>query len=197
MTLEEIIDMKDGPARTAALAAWFQGLYRDPDDPPVLVGGAAVELYTGGAYVTGDLDFVGSVPEDVAASLHEMGFRKQGRHWVREEGRVFIEIPGTYLAAGQLAVELEVPPVTVRVVSPEDALVDRLAAWKHWRSSADGVSALLIWKQQEGFLDQDRLRARARSEHVADALDSIVEFSRRLGGRKPEEEEVREWFDKP
>ncbi len=69
--------MGPGPERTAALVAWFQGLFEDRSEAPVLVGGGAVELYTGGAYVTGDLDFVGSTTDSVAERLQEEGFKRR------------------------------------------------------------------------------------------------------------------------
>jgi hypothetical protein len=182
------------PDRIAALAAWLQGLCGE--DPPILVGGGAVELYTAGAYVTGDLDFVGTMDERTKHGLEEVGFRKAGRHWVHQEERVFLEFPGSELAPGQRAVELQLRDWIVRLVSPEDALVDRLAAWKHWRSSVDGASAFLIWTQQSPALDLGRLAERARKEHVADALEELRAFSRRLEGRIPTEEEVRRWAER-
>ena len=57
--------MADGPAKTARLAAWVQGLYEGLGSAPILVGGAVVELITGGAYTTGDLDFAGTVPKEI------------------------------------------------------------------------------------------------------------------------------------
>ena len=54
MNLALILTMPDGVAKTAALVAWVQGLFV-PGKEPVLVGGAAVELYTGGAYTAGRL----------------------------------------------------------------------------------------------------------------------------------------------
>src|SRR5687768_4589224 len=98
--------MADSPARTAALAAWVQGLF--VGSPAVLVGGSAVELYTSGAYVSGDLDFVGAVPAEVAARLRRAGFRKTGRHWVHERGRVFLEFPASRLEPTQEVVDLSV-----------------------------------------------------------------------------------------
>ncbi len=80
--------MPDGPAKTALLAAWVQGLYEGPAPVPILVGGAVVELVTGGAYTIGDLDFAGTVPQDVAVQLRNAGFEKQGRHWIHSEGKL-------------------------------------------------------------------------------------------------------------
>jgi hypothetical protein len=182
------------PDRIAALAAWLQGLCGE--DPPILVGGGAVELYTGGAYVTGDLDFVGKLGDTARHGLEEAGFRKVGRHWVQGEERVFFEFPGSALAPGERAVELRMRNWRVRLVSPEDAMVDRLAAWKHWRSSVDGASAFLLWRQQATSLDLERLAERARKEHVTDALEALKAFDRRLDGRIPTEEEIREWAER-
>jgi hypothetical protein len=43
---------------------------------PILVGGAAVELYTGGAVVSGDFDLVEANPPDFEKVLAEFGFEK-------------------------------------------------------------------------------------------------------------------------
>ncbi|MEW6338818.1 MAG: hypothetical protein AB1625_15640 [Acidobacteriota bacterium] len=72
MELDRVLALGEGPTKTAAPAAWVQGLFPH-GAVPVLVGGAAVELYTGGAYVTGDLDFVGRVPAPVARALVAVG----------------------------------------------------------------------------------------------------------------------------
>jgi DNA-binding XRE family transcriptional regulator len=42
------ISQPEGPGRTAAIAAWVQSLFADENQVPVLVGGAAVEILTGG-----------------------------------------------------------------------------------------------------------------------------------------------------
>ena len=42
------VSLPEGPGRTAAIAAWVQSLFGDENQVPVLVGGAAVEILTGG-----------------------------------------------------------------------------------------------------------------------------------------------------
>jgi hypothetical protein len=99
--LSPILEATDGPDKTAALAAWVQGLFEKGSEP-ILVGYAAVELYTRGAYTSGDLDPVGTLSPAARKALVDAGFRRQGRHWVHEEGQVFLEFPSSTLLEGGL-----------------------------------------------------------------------------------------------
>ncbi|HET6343151.1 MAG TPA: hypothetical protein VFG78_13320 [Gemmatimonadota bacterium] len=181
--------MDPGPERTAALVAWFQGLFEDRSEAPVLVGGGAVELYTGGAYVTGDLDFVGSTTDAVAERLHEEGFKRKGRHWVHEEGGIFIELPARSFDRVVRVDSFRIGDWTIRILSPEDILVDRLAAWTFWRSSVNGVNAYLIWRDRGKEMDLDWLARLAKLEGVEDALARLRDFA----GRDRNREEVEAW----
>ena len=97
MTFEDALSFPEGPERTAAIAAWVQGLFLGDEQVPVPVGGAAVEILTGGAYTTGDLDFVGFVPATVRREFEMNGFKKTGRHWIHERAQIFLEFPGDAL----------------------------------------------------------------------------------------------------
>jgi hypothetical protein len=192
MSLSAALALPDGPARTAALAAWVQSLFPAGCEP-VLVGGAAVELYTGGAYATGDLDFVGMVSPAVARTLSAAGFVRHGRHWVLEAGQVFVEFPGDALGGGELAARILVGECEVIIVSPEDALVDRLAAWKHWSSMVDGVNAWLLFRAQKTVLDRSRLGKRVADAGVEDAFRALLRLDRRARSREVGTAEIERW----
>ena len=182
-----------GHRRTAALAAWFQGLF-PPGMAPVLVGGAAVELFTGGAYATGDLDFVGDVPGVVAQHLRAAGFERRGRHWVHETLRLFIELPGRVVRPASKPVRIIVGDSEVLAIAPEALLADRLAAWKFWGSSIDAANALRLLTAL-GARINPRLAAKlARELDVEDERRRLVRFVRRLGGRAPTETEMERWL---
>ncbi len=187
--LKEIAALLPGPSRTAAIAAWIQGLFLERI--PVLVGGAAVELYTGGSYTTGDFDFVGQVPSRVARVLEKEGFRKEGRHWIHEDFEIFVEFPGSAVAPGERTAVLEIDGIRILTLSPEDLIVDRLAAWKFWRSETDGISAYLIWRAQERRLDHERLVSVALRGDVSDELEALRELASR--GRSISEGELEQW----
>jgi hypothetical protein len=188
----QAIRLKDGPKRTAALAAWVQSLF--PDRTPVLVGGAAVELYTGGAYTTGDLDFVGQVSPSADSALSEAGFRREGRHWVHETQEIFIEFPGSAVAVGEKTATIIVDGIHVLTLSPEDILVDRLSAWQFWKSATDGINAFLIWKAQRERLDDRRLASIARDRGVTVALGELRKLIE--AGDSPSSETLEQWANR-
>ena len=189
MDFARALRREPGPDRTAAIVAWFQSLF--DSDPPVLVGGAAVELYTGGAYRTGDLDFVGRVPREVSRMLEGTGFKKRGRHWIHEEAEVYIELPAAAFDRKVRIDAIQIDEWTIVLLSPEDVLVDRLAAWKFWRVPVEGINSYLLYRARGQAMDGKRLEEVAGVEGVADALDSL----RRFGDRDREPEEIEAWAE--
>lgn len=190
-TLRKILSFPEGPRRTAALVAWLQGLYDTDLEKPILVGGAAVELYSGGAYTTGDLDFVGSVPPAVASALEDAGFDRRGRHWIHEAGEIFIEFPSSGLDGGEESVTLEAEGHNVVVVDPEALIADRLAAWQAWKSPEDGVNAWLVARGRK--LDLQRVDALAEAKGVSAAATAFTKAVDNWRDRDPTRKELVAW----
>src|SRR5882724_9171336 len=61
------------------LAAAFDRVVEQGYERPVLVGGGAVEFYTGGAVVSGDFDVVTDAQTVFEAALVELGFKREDR----------------------------------------------------------------------------------------------------------------------
>jgi len=190
-SLARILSLPEGTRRTAALVAWVQGVYETEEEKPILVGGAAVELYTGGAYTTGDLDFVGSVPPRVAKALKKAGFEQRGRHWIHDVGQVFIEFPASGLEGGEESIVLETEGERILVVEPEALVADCLAAWQVWQSPEDGVNAWLITRGRR--LDLHRVDVLAGAKGVSLAARRLAEVVERWQERDPTEEELVSW----
>ena len=193
MSLLQALSLPEGPRRTAAIAAWVQGLFSGEDQAPVLVGGAAVEILTGGAYTTGDLDFVGFVPPFVRDILEENGFKRSGRHWIHEVAEIFLEFPGEALDPKEKAIRYEAFGHDLVLISLEDLLVDRLGAWAHWKSGVDGANAFLLFRLCRSEIDQDRLTRRAREAGFELALNALREFDRVWAESDPDPESLEVW----
>ena len=192
MEIDQILSLPPSPRRTALLASWLQSLYTK--DPPILVGGAAVEIYSQGAYTTGDLDFVGFVPSSVEEQLAAAGFERHGRHWIHEAG-IYLEFPGSSLEEHEKAVTFETEGAAILILSPEDLLVDRLAHWQFWGSGIDAVNALRIVYRWKDDLDHKRLRQAAKHRQVSEALDVLERTIDAFGPTLPDSEELDRWLE--
>jgi len=190
--LAPVLALPEGVERTAALVAWVQGLFA-PGPPPVLVGGAAVELYTGGAYTTGDLDLVGTVPAAVARALRQAGFRKQGRHWIHDAGEIFLEFPSSSLHEGEEGIAFRAGPHEVLILAAEDLIAERLAAWQHWRSAVDGVNGWLVYAARRASLDDRRLARQVTLRRSEAGLRALKRLARVAARRQLTTADVERW----
>lgn len=169
--LREAVEAGDRAERTLQIAAALSEALAAVGSRPVLVGGGAVEIYTRSAYTTRDLDFVAAVTDEVERTMGELGFEREGRHWVHRDLGIVVEFPGIALGPAR-SVSMAVGDVELRIISVEDLIVDRLASWKHWGWDPDGAAAVLLLAIHTD-LDAARLRDRAGEEDVADALDLL------------------------
>ena len=153
----------------------------------VLVGGGAVELYTAGAYRTGDVDLIGD-REDILPLLEGAGFEREDRLFVNEALELAVDVPGRTLRPTESVVYQEVRGYRVPVVSIEDAIVDRLLAAEYWKSDTDWEQAKLLLATHYDNADRQALEDRARRNDVErrlrDLLD-VVSAARRAGGPPP------------
>ncbi len=108
--------------------------------PPVLVGGAAVEIYTRGAVNTGDFDLACGRQDVLEGLMQRHGFvRPSGpgnatRGWVHPELRLGFEVVSDTLLDGMAdremvqVVELA-PDGAIAVIAPEDIIADRMGQY--------------------------------------------------------------------
>lgn len=105
----------------------------------VLTGGAVVTIYSENAYRSRDLDFViEGIAKDVEPAMTALGFvREAGRHWTHPAIEQFVEFPSGPLQLGNSAVTkvgaIETKTGTLRLLTPTQCVMDRLAAFYHWQ----------------------------------------------------------------
>lgn len=105
-------------------------LLEEKNIQPVIVGGLSVEIYTQSEYTTRDIDFVSDGYHIIEDILFLLKFKKEGRHFYREDIEIAIEVPDSKLAGSKdkiVKVEIEEDRY-VYVISVEDIILDRLRA---------------------------------------------------------------------
>jgi len=116
--------------RAMKLSGLMTTLFQERGFPLVVVGGSAVEFYTEGGYMSGDIDFcrktLKAVPPRLMQEIAEsLGGKGLGRNWL--VCGLYIDLLGVLETETTLPERsLETPYGTVRILPPELALVERV-----------------------------------------------------------------------
>lgn len=116
--------------RAMKLSGLITTLFREQGFPLVVVGGSAVEFYTVGGYMSGDIDFCrrslrGPSLRMIKEILEPLGGKCIGRNW--QVCGIFVDILGIVeTETVKDFKELETPYGNVSILPPELALVERV-----------------------------------------------------------------------
>jgi hypothetical protein len=146
---------------------------------PVLVGGGAVEFYTGSTVMTGDVDLTSPIQAELEEEMRRLGFirptgaGKSLRGWLHPDLKLGFEVVGSSPMAGSAdpaRIRL-VEPVGghgwFRIISVEDLIADRMGQF------ASGSAQEMMGQAQaliRLYPDADRayLEKRIREETVGE-----------------------------
>jgi hypothetical protein len=146
----------------------------------ILVGGSCVSIYTNEKHHSKDLDFIS--PYSVAVitnSLAKIGFTKSGRYFVHEDAELYVEFPSGPPAIGyDVPVKpegrLKVKGTTIHLYSPTQCVMDRLAAWFHWRDRQSLLQA--IWVAEKQPISIQKIKRWAQREGEPQKFEEFVEL---------------------
>jgi hypothetical protein len=145
-------------------------LARESREEVIVVGGSAIEVYTPGAYASGDIDLVGD-KDAILAVLTKWKFTEHGRLWIRKDWRIAIDVVGPTYTGSLFRTSLtQTKYGPVRIAAIEDLLIKRLALAKHWRAKAALDEAALLWKDYKERMDMNYVEECARNYDVIDIL---------------------------
>jgi hypothetical protein len=152
---------------------------------PVLVGGAALEVWTAGQYLSGDFDLLTADPAPMEAALLVRGFRREDRRGHLLRGLYHPELKlGVEFVSGQLfdgsADHLRLLLVSIsrlsriQIIPVEDVIADRLGQYvaEHRRIALLNQARLAYRLATE--LDRAYLDRRIRHETAGEL--SLAEF---------------------
>ncbi len=144
----------------------------------VLSGGAVVSIYSENEYESSDLDFiVTGLARKTRAAMMELGFRKQGRHWVHPNTRFWVEFPpGPVQVGDEVVTEFSERPTrfgTLRLLAPTECVMDRLAGYYHWNDPQGLDQALAVARRHP--VDLRRIEEWSRHEKAEARFRDFVE----------------------
>lgn len=156
--LVEILNESDPNIKAIRLSALVSELFRSLGFDPIVVGGSAIEFYTDGAYMSGDIDICfrgikNPSPRDKADVMDGiLGGTGSVRTW--KLGNTFVDILGQVEAfADEHFQSIETPDGSIVLQPPEDLLVERVFEARGWsQPSSEGEDCAR--KLMRAVLDQ-------------------------------------------
>lgn len=154
--------------------------------PVVLVGGSVVTVYTQGAYVSGDLDFVPPLltrTQEIARAMKEIGFTKGAHRSFTHPDcpNFFIDFVSPPLSIGD---EIRIQPairqlgdVQIQILSPTDCVKDRLAGYIYFQAAECLDQAVLV--AQRYPIDMQAIQDWCRCEKSDWAFDDLLKSLQR------------------
>lgn len=125
-----------------------------------LSGGSAVTIYSNNQYLSRDLDFVTSaMVTDLEPVLTRLGFEHTRvprlSQFSHSEVEWYVEFPPSPLTFGHLQVDpadcavIELPVGMLRIITPTQSVMDRLAAAYAWKDAQSRDQAILVAAEQD------------------------------------------------
>ncbi len=152
----------------------------------VLIGGYAGIIH-GSPYTTADIDFVVIVDDvklDLVTNLKKAGWistenyqnteelRSFGQFYYNDTGyplHIFPEVDGFRIERGIRTKSIKIDGYPIRVCSPEDFIVMRLAVW----GDEDKIKAIAVYRANK--MDMKYLRKRVEKEGLMKRLNWMIE----------------------
>lgn len=125
------------------------GLLQKKDIQVVLTGGAVVSIYSEGKYVSKDVDFLSATDhQTIKAAMKEAGFQNQGKDFFHKDSQFTVEFPGSDLVIGDEPMKpegkLKAGKFVLKLLSPTQCVMDRLAAFYHWKDRQSLEQAIMV-----------------------------------------------------
>lgn len=181
--------LKKNPEKRAVfVAAVVSKALKQVGEDPVLVGGSAVAFYTSAQYTTSDIDMVAFSSSEVSQIMQELGFKHQGKDFVHQKLGLYVEFPSSTLGPGERWVNLNIGKNTLRIISVEDLIVDRLNHYKYFQSSVDAINVMMLLELPDVNLKE--VEKKAQIEDTLDALDYIDKAYKKIIRKKLSKEKA-------
>jgi len=139
----------------------------------IIVGGFAVEIYSGGAYRTGDVDVVVEGAADLLRRALGLLEEWRSRVWVYRGLEYAIDVVSRSYGRPKAPVRLTVDGKAVYVEPPEESVVSCLNACVYWQSDLDCEKAAMVMAAQWDRLDWEYLERRSREEGTLAKLEEL------------------------
>jgi len=151
----------------------------------MIVGGSAIEIYTRGDYVSGDVDVLVSNREQAASVLRGWGFRDEGKLLTKDSLGLVVDLRAAENSGSRRLTRIvRTKYGSIRVAGVEDLILKRLREVRYWKQGDEAYAqAVLLVERYGRELDWEYIGFYSNKE----GLENLVTDLRRRAGLPPTE----------
>ncbi len=153
----------------------------------VLTGGAVVSIYSENKYVSNDADFLSaSDHQNIVKAMQTIGFTNKGKDFFHSSTKFSVEFPGRTLIIGNAPMKatgsIKENGFTLRLLSPTQCVMDRLAAFYYWNDRQSLQQALLVAENHPVKLNE--IKKWSENEGETSKFQEFLDGVKRKKGRR-------------
>ena len=178
---KELIQETDLFKRRINFLAFFTMKLKENGADAILVGGEAIDVYTGGTFATSDIDLVVDDKTVAERLLNRFGFGKEANGlWLNKDLNIVIQvITESYSGDTRKVRKFKIKEFELKVAAPEDLIQNRLYSAKFWKSNPqlDLEQSIALLTLFEGSIDNEYLDKIAKKNDIEDYLAEARKFA--------------------
>lgn len=152
-----------------------------------LTGGAVVSIYTKNKYQSFDADFISpQESKQIEIAMKNLGFKKNGKDFIHPDSSFYVEFPSGPLAVGETIIkpgsQINIKGNKLRLLSPTQAVMDRLCAFFFW-NDRQGLDQA-VWIAEAQNVKLSTVKKWAESEGETDKFNEFVAELKRSQNQK-------------
>lgn len=148
-------------------------------DGLMIVGGSAIEIYTGGAYVSGDVDYVTESRAAVARVLSGWSFKDEGKWFSKKDWSLFVDVMETRGTGSRRLSRVIVTKVgPFRIAAIEDLLIKRVREAVNWQDREEAFDQAVLLARHADKVDWDYIDFYAKDEGWLPQLAELKRLAR-------------------
>lgn len=178
---QQIKEEKDQLKRRLLFLGFFTEKLKEKGVQAVIVGGEAIDIYTGGTFASADIDLLVQSRTITEKLLNKFGFEKQKNTlWLNKDLAIVVHvIESSYSGDSDRLKTMKIGKYEIQIASPEYLIKDRLCSFKFWKDNpqSDMEKCVALLRIYSDSIDNSYLDKLAKENDIVDVLAEARKYA--------------------
>lgn len=171
---KQLKEEKDLLQRKLLFLGFFSEKLKEKGVNAVIVGGEAIDIWTGGTFASADIDLLVQSKKIAENLLNKFGFEKKANTlWLNKDLAIVIHVmESSYSGDSSKLKKMRIGKYEILIASPEYLIKDRLCSYKFWKDNpqSDMEKTVALLRIFSDSMDNSYLNKLAKENDVEDVL---------------------------